>query len=268
MVKEPGFTKPKVGETDFTLEVSIIIPVYCEAEGITAVVKRVRQVMDGLDRNYEIIVVDDGSDDGTAKKAKEAGARVISHPYNIGNGAAIKTGIREAHGETLVMIDGDGQHAPEDIPRLLEKMDAYDMAVGARTGDSKASFHRTAANRIYNCFATYMCKRRIEDLSYGNKKKVGIVQGLLHSPKLVLLDEPTSGLDPISARDFDALILKLRSLLGLTIVMVSHDLQSIYDTLDRVAIIDNKKIAYEGSLNNIKSVDSEFIQTFFGKYNE
>jgi glycosyltransferase involved in cell wall biosynthesis len=167
MVKEPGFTKPKVGETDFTLEVSIIIPVYCEAEGITAVVKRVRQVMDGLDRNYEIIVVDDGSDDGTAKKAKEAGARVISHPYNIGNGAAVKTGIREAHGETLVMIDGDGQHSPEDIPRLLEKMDAYDMAVGARTGDSKASFHRTVANRIYNWFATYMCKRRIEDLTSG-----------------------------------------------------------------------------------------------------
>ncbi len=105
-------------------------------------------------------------------------------------------------------------------------------------------------------------------ISGGMKKKAGLARALAMDPKLLFLDEPTSGLDPISARDFDALILKLRSLLGLTIVMVSHDLQSIYDTLDRVAIIDNKKIAYEGNLNNIKSVESTFIQTFFGKYNE
>ncbi len=105
-------------------------------------------------------------------------------------------------------------------------------------------------------------------ISGGMKKKAGLARALAMDPKLLFLDEPTSGLDPISARDFDSLILKLRSLLGLTIVMVSHDLQSIYDTLDKVAIIDNKKIAYEGSLKNIKSVDNEFIQTFFGKFNE
>ena len=86
-------------------------------------------------------------------------------------------------------------------------------------------------------------------------------------PKLLFLDEPTSGLDPISARDFDRLILKLRSLLDLTIVMVSHDLESIYGTLDRLAIIDNQRIAYEGSLENIKSINNEFIETFFeGQY--
>ena len=105
-------------------------------------------------------------------------------------------------------------------------------------------------------------------ISGGMKKKAGLARALAMDPKLLFLDEPTSGLDPISAREFDALILKLRSLLGLTIVMVSHDLQSIYDTLDKVAIIDNKKIAYEGSLKNIKSVNNEFIQTFFGKFNE
>ncbi len=105
-------------------------------------------------------------------------------------------------------------------------------------------------------------------ISGGMKKKAGLARALSMDPKLLFLDEPTSGLDPISAREFDSLILELRSLLGLTIVMVSHDLQSIYDTLDRVAIIDNKKIAYEGNLKNIKSVESEFIQTFFGKYNE
>jgi len=104
-------------------------------------------------------------------------------------------------------------------------------------------------------------------ISGGMKKKAALARSLAIDPKLLFLDEPTSGLDPISARDFDRLILKLRSLLNLTIVMVSHDLQSIYDTLDCVAIIDDKKIAYEGSLDNINSVDSEFIRTFFkGNY--
>ena len=100
-------------------------------------------------------------------------------------------------------------------------------------------------------------------ISGGMKKKASLARALAMDPKLLFLDEPTSGLDPISARDFDALILKLRSLLGLSIVMVSHDLQSIYDTLDRVAIIDNKKIAYEGTLSEVTSAKSEFIQTFF-----
>ena len=100
-------------------------------------------------------------------------------------------------------------------------------------------------------------------ISGGMKKKAALARALAMDPKLLFLDEPTSGLDPISARDFDALILELRSLLGLTIVMVSHDLKSIYDTLDRVAIIDNKKIAYEGTIDEVTSAKSEFIQTFF-----
>ena len=102
-------------------------------------------------------------------------------------------------------------------------------------------------------------------ISGGMKKKSSLARALAMDPKLLFLDEPTSGLDPISAREFDSLILKLRDLLGLTIVMVSHDLQSIYDTLDRVAIIDNKKIAYEGTLAEVSSVKNDFIQTFFGE---
>ncbi|MFT5661491.1 MAG: phospholipid/cholesterol/gamma-HCH transport system ATP-binding protein [Sulfurimonas sp.] len=101
-------------------------------------------------------------------------------------------------------------------------------------------------------------------ISGGMKKKSALARALAMDPKLLFLDEPTSGLDPISARDFDELILKLRDLLGLSIVMVSHDLQSIYDTLDRLAIIDNKTIAFEGTLVEMTSVKSSFIQTFFG----
>ncbi|MBW2630452.1 MAG: glycosyltransferase family 2 protein [Deltaproteobacteria bacterium] len=148
-------------------DITIIIPAYREEKVIPDVVGRILRVMDATGRDYEIIVIDDGSDDKTAAEAGSAGARVISHPYNIGNGAAVKTGIRNAKGKILVTLDGDGQHSPEDIPRLLEKMDAYDMVVGARTRDSEASFHRTMVNRIYNWFATYMCKRRIEDLTSG-----------------------------------------------------------------------------------------------------
>jgi len=100
-------------------------------------------------------------------------------------------------------------------------------------------------------------------ISGGMRKKAGLARALAMDPKLLFLDEPTSGLDPISAREFDALILKLRSMLGLSIVMVSHDLQSIYDTLDRVAIIDEKKIVYEGTIQDVKSSKSSFVQTFF-----
>jgi glycosyltransferase involved in cell wall biosynthesis len=147
--------------------VSIIIPAYREGKGIRVVVDGVHRVMELTGQSYEIIVVNDGSDDETAAEAQKAGARVISHPYNIGNGAAIKTGIRQAKGKILIMMDGDGQHKPEDIPELLKKIDQFDMVVGARTGDSKSHLHRKIANEFYNLFASYICKRKIQDLTSG-----------------------------------------------------------------------------------------------------
>lgn len=148
-------------------EISILIPAVNEAEIIADIIGRVCVTMDGLNRPYEILVIDDGSTDETALRAQNAGARVISHPYNIGNGAAVKTGIRQAKGDILVMMDGDGQHNPEDIPKLLEKIGPYDMVVGARTDDSESHFHRDAANGFYNLFASYICKRKIQDLTSG-----------------------------------------------------------------------------------------------------
>ncbi len=100
-------------------------------------------------------------------------------------------------------------------------------------------------------------------ISGGMKKKAALARALALDPKLLFLDEPTSGLDPISAREFDKLIVNLRDLLKLTIVMVSHDLKSIHNTMDRFAVIDDKKIVYEGALDNISSINSEFINTFF-----
>jgi len=148
-------------------EISVLIPAYNEAEIIADVVSGVRATMERLNRPYEILVIDDGSTDETALRAQNTGTRVISHPYNIGNGAAVKTGIRQAKGDILVMMDGDGQHNPECIAPMLEKIGRYDMVVGARSGDSESHFHRDLANRLYNLFASYICKRKIQDLTSG-----------------------------------------------------------------------------------------------------
>lgn len=144
--------------------VSVIIPAHDEEEGIREIVRRIRQI--GPD--FEILVVDDGSRDGTAEAAKEAGAtRVISHPYNIGNGAAIKTGARAVTGDVVLMIDADGQHPPENIPLLLEKMDRYAMAVGSRTPRSKVSQFRSFGNFIMRYLAMYLTEAYIADLTSG-----------------------------------------------------------------------------------------------------
>ena len=106
-------------------KVSIIIPVYNEAGNIGNIVSDIK----ALCPVYEVIVINDGSTDNTAAEAQSAGAEVFSHPYNIGNGAAIKSGIRVATGDILVLMDGDGQHNPENISELLKFLPEYDMVV-------------------------------------------------------------------------------------------------------------------------------------------
>jgi glycosyltransferase involved in cell wall biosynthesis len=161
--------------------ISVIIPAYNEAQIIGEVVRRVMQALEDTFEAFEVLVIDDGSVDETAEIAEDAGAKVIRHPYNIGNGAAVKTGIRNANGEILIMLDGDGQHAPEDIPRLLAKIGPYDMVVGARTSESDTGIHRDVANSMYNWLATYICGRKIEDLTSGFRAiKAGIARGFAY----------------------------------------------------------------------------------------
>jgi glycosyltransferase involved in cell wall biosynthesis len=163
------------------VDVSILIPAFREEEAIHDVVLAVHEVMSSRDESYQVVVIDDGSDDGTAELARTAGAEVIQHAYNIGNGAAIKTGIRAARGSTLVMMDGDGQHDPVDIPPMLEMMDTYHMVVGARTKDSDTDRHRDFGNAIYNRLASYVCGRKIEDLTSGFRVvKTDIAREFLH----------------------------------------------------------------------------------------
>jgi glycosyltransferase involved in cell wall biosynthesis len=145
------------------VNVSVVIPAYNESGTIADLTQRIQRRYP----DFEIVVIDDGSGDDTAAVAADAGARVYSHPYNIGNGAAVKSGIRAATGDILVFMDADGQHDPEDIARMLDYLPEYDMVVGARGSGSQASMGRSIGNKIYNWLGTYVSKFQIEDLTSG-----------------------------------------------------------------------------------------------------
>lgn len=117
----------------------------------------------------EVLVIDDGSTDETSMVATRAGVKIVRHSYSKGNGAAVKTGARHASGDVLVFMDGDGQHCPEDIQRLMSRMnEGYDMVVGARvSAKSQAGLHRALANRLYNRFASWMTGHQVMDLTSG-----------------------------------------------------------------------------------------------------
>lgn len=147
--------------------VSIILPAFHEEKVIGRVVTSIHEVMKSSALDYEIIVVDDGSTDQTSEMAHAAGARVIRHAYNLGNGAAVKTGIRHAQGDVVVLMDADGQHNPHDILRLLIEIPSHGMVVGARSSKSDTALYRDVANFIYNSFASYICGTKIDDLTSG-----------------------------------------------------------------------------------------------------
>ncbi len=142
---------------------SVLIPAYEEESAIGALVESVR----ALGSWKEILVVDDGSKDRTAERAREAGATVIRHPYNKGNGAAVKTAVRAATGEFILLLDADGQHPPEEIENLLAKLSEYDLVVGARSFQSQAGLSRALGNSALNRFASLVSGFRIEDLTSG-----------------------------------------------------------------------------------------------------
>jgi glycosyltransferase involved in cell wall biosynthesis len=142
---------------------SNVIPAYNQADGIAELVRDLAAAAAW----HEILVVDDGSGDDTGARAAAAGARVLRHPYNKGNGAAVKTGIRAATGEYVLIIDGDGQHPPDDAVRLISRLGEYDLVIGARTSATQAGSARRAGNALLNRLASYLTEREIPDLTSG-----------------------------------------------------------------------------------------------------
>ncbi|HEY93848.1 MAG TPA: glycosyltransferase family 2 protein [Dehalococcoidia bacterium] len=158
-------------------DITIIIPAYNEEEGIVDLLEGLKKLPD----RYEILIVDDGSTDSTRERVASAGIRVISHPYNKGYGAAIKTGIQNAETDIILSMDADGQHTPDDIEKLVQHIDNYDMVVGARTKNTKVPLLRKLAKMILNLTVRYLAGTRIPDLNSGFRVlKRSIAMEFLH----------------------------------------------------------------------------------------
>lgn len=141
----------------------MLIPAFNEAGAIGRVIEAVKATANWR----EVIVIDDGSTDGTAAAATAAGATVVRHPYNKGNGASVKTGLRTSQGEFILILDADGQHQPSDAERLIAPLGEYDLVIGARSKGMQASWQRGLGNGFLNWLASYLTGREIPDLTSG-----------------------------------------------------------------------------------------------------
>ncbi len=186
--------------TENNNNLSIVIPAYNEAPSIGRVLDAIHEQDLPL---HELIVVSDGSSDNTAEIVRaRQWVTLIEQPYNIGNGAAVKAGIRAASGDIILMMDGDGQHKPEDISRLLAHIDRFDMVVGARTAKSDTEAHRDLANMLYNTLAAYLVGKPIDDLTSGfravrapvAKRYVGLLPNGFSYPTTITIALFRSGL--------------------------------------------------------------------------
>jgi glycosyltransferase involved in cell wall biosynthesis len=144
-------------------QLSFILPALNEAGSLQNLIPKLKEFYP----TSEILVINDGSSDNTGEVAERCGARVISHPYRKGNGAAIKTGIRHATRPYLVFMDADGQHRPEDVAEVIDSLGRYELVIGARIEDRTSPLHRKVANSIYNLFASYLTQIHIQDLTSG-----------------------------------------------------------------------------------------------------
>lgn len=144
-------------------KVSVIIPAYNEAPVIGKIIRELKKIK----QVGEILVIDDGSADGTKEAALKAGAEVIRHPYNKGNGASVKTGIRNAKFDLIILMDGDGQHSPAFIPKFIELLDEYDLVIGCRDAKAEANGLRRFGNIILKKTASYLSGYKIKDLTSG-----------------------------------------------------------------------------------------------------
>ncbi|MDA2936694.1 glycosyltransferase family 2 protein [Acidobacteria bacterium AH-259-A15] len=177
----------EVGQQGGTLELSVVLPVYQELDVIKTSISQLMEVLSQTDLTYEVIAVNDGSTDGTQEQLLALQTefanllRIVTHPYNKGNGAAVKSGIESALGEIIACMDTDGQHDPSDILRMLDYFPEYDLVVGTRTQDYAGVWYRNLANRFYNLLASWLTRFPIQDLTSGYRLfRASVVKKYLH----------------------------------------------------------------------------------------
>jgi glycosyltransferase involved in cell wall biosynthesis len=150
------------------VDVAVVIPAYNEEHGVAPTLERVKAIMAAMPCTSEIVIVDDGSTDGTARAAAVPGVRVIRLPQNRGYGAALKAGILATRSEFVLITDADGTYPPEAIPALYDAMERCDMSVGARAPDDRSILkRRRLAKRFLGWLASYLAGRQIPDLNSG-----------------------------------------------------------------------------------------------------
>jgi len=177
----------EVGQQGSTLDLSVVLPIYQELDVIKTSISQLMEVLSQTDLKYEVIAVDDGSTDGTQEQLlalqKEFAnfLKIVTHPYNKGNGAAVKTGIESALGEIIACMDSDGQHDPSDLLQMLDCFPEYDLVVGSRTKKYAGSWYRNLANRFYNLLASWLTRFPIQDLTSGYRLfRASVVKKYLH----------------------------------------------------------------------------------------
>jgi glycosyltransferase involved in cell wall biosynthesis len=148
--------------------VSVLIPACNEQGNIGQVLGDVKGALSGSGMDFEIIVVDDGSSDGTAGAAEQERVRVLRNEYRMGYGASLKSGIREARGEFIAIIDADNTYPAGEFPRLIKEAQGYDMVVGARTGEKvHIPFIRRPAKCFLNRLSSFLSGVKIPDVNSG-----------------------------------------------------------------------------------------------------
>ena len=150
--------------------ISVVIPALNERNAIVETISRVNAVLTGAQLTpYEILVIDDGSSDGTGQLAEQAGAKVLRHPHNIGYGRSLKDGILAAAYDTIIISDADGSYPIEAMPSLIERFNqGFDMVVGARTGPHyRESMLKSPLRAVLKTIVEFTANRNIPDINSG-----------------------------------------------------------------------------------------------------